>query len=55
MYNDENDGYEYEKDILIVWICDHCGDKKEEPEGYNEGDTCYCGGEYQESGISYEA
>lgn len=42
-----------EDNILIIWECDQCGHRREEPEGYNEGGDCHCGGQYQEVGVSY--
>ena len=43
----------HSRDLKIIWECDKCGDKREEPAGYNEGGNCHCGGTYQEAGESY--
>lgn len=54
------DDYRYseearERGLKIVWVCNVCGDKREDYPGYNEGGSCnmLCGGEYVESGESY--
>lgn len=39
---------------MIIWECDKCGHQHRDYPGCNEGGNCYCGGEYQEAGESYE-
>lgn len=45
----------YERNLMIRWKCNKCGDEREDYPGINEGGTCHCGGEYIENGESYEA
>lgn len=40
-------------DLRIIWKCDYCGNEREEPPGYNEGGSCYCGGTFFMAGETY--
>jgi len=39
--------------LRIVWECNKCKARREEPLGCNEGGQHYCGGEWVEVGESY--
>ena len=39
-------------DVKVIWTCDKCGTERQEPEGYNEGGPCHCGGTFEETGHS---
>lgn len=55
-YADEDYRYSQEAqevDLKIAWTCNTCGHVREDYPGINEGGTCNCGGEYEESGESY--
>ncbi len=53
------DDYRYseeaqEHDLRIVWLCDRCGEKREDYPGWNEGGVHEgCGGEWRTGGESY--
>jgi len=42
-------------DLRITWKCSVCGRERIELPHYNEGGNCDCGGEFQESGVSYKS
>ena len=42
-----------ELNLRIIWKCDQCGNEREDYPGCNEGGMCLCGGNYQQSGESY--
>ena len=55
---DYEDDYRYsqeahERDLKIIWQCNHYGNSREDYPGCNEGGQCMCGGEYFEAGESY--
>jgi hypothetical protein len=59
-----DDGYDYrhteearQRELKIIWRCDHCGREREDYPGYNEGGPChYCNkGHFWEAGESYAA
>lgn len=41
--------------LMIIWTCNKCGDEREEPPNCNIGGRCECGGEWQQTGESYNA
>ena len=41
------------EDLMIIWKCNRCGEKREEPPDCNEGGFCECGGEWMRAGESY--
>ena len=41
--------------LMIVWCCSSCGERREDVPGCNEGGEHYgCGGDWIESGESYD-
>lgn len=41
--------------LMIIWTCSKCKDEREEPPHWNEGGRCECGGEWQQTGETYDA
>ena len=44
-----------ELNIMIIWTCSKCENEREEYPNHNEGGTCECGGQWQQTGESYNA
>ena len=40
-------------DLKIIWTCNKCGEEKEEYSHHNEGNFCSCGGQFIQTGESY--
>ncbi len=40
----------YNEEVLIIWTCSKCGRERHEPEHYNEGGECFCGGLFEATG-----
>lgn len=54
------DDYRYseearDRDLRIVWECDKCSRRMEQPPGFNEGGDCHCGGTFVDVGETYSA
>ena len=55
-YEDQYDiANDRELDYCIIWRCNKCGMKREEPVGCNDGGPCYCGGIFAQAGESYNS
>ena len=45
-----------ERNLMLIWECDTCGDSYEDYPGINEGGGCACcPGQYVQAGETYDA
>ncbi len=43
-----------DSEVLIIWRCSKCNEERRDSPGYNEGGDHSCGGEWRQSGESFD-